>query len=435
MVKNQLKDYRYWKNILNKEITSHETSMNFSGLFLHYIATDSVNKFDTNIKFSDTPVSKTLIKNDFATLYQKLGYKLSLAGSNYCLFALKTSKGVIINYADVIDYAIDIHKELVFIEFRSEDDFYMYEGNKTELYTKFVKEGDKVYKTNYIWTSFVGRDGEITKEQKEVGNKILVESTVIPAQLMFNNSLGFADIPEQARGLLSEMNIYMNQIRPEFEKSKIINIFNTIFNSEDNRKKFEKEIITKRGSSHEISDNDSTLADSMIPMNMNGNNSTQRIEQIFGFLDSRVREFSHQFRDHISGSAQTNEFELASYNQQAFEYMTTKMAFRKLQLEKFLKKVAALMGKKVPELTMELSSFEQNRIDSLQAKTDQAIATAEQARGIAEKNMKEAKLLNISADIKKTAPVEETKTTEVNTMDDRNDVTKEVQAEVKQDGE
>lgn len=440
MSKDKRKDWKYYKDVMSTINNQLDTKMDIRGMFLHYIAVDSQNKFDSNIEFSDSPVSKALLNNDFETTYQKMGYRLSQKGNGSCLFALKTKKGIVVDHGIVEDYILDVHKELTFITLRSVDDFYMFNGTKVELFTKFEKIGDKVWKTNFVYNkTLIDREEVIIKS--EVGKRIKVDSKQIPVELMFNNSLGLPDIPTYARQLIDEMSIYMNQIRAEFEKSKILMVFNKVFNSEYTADKFQQEIIAKRGHGWEVEDNDQSLANSVTPINLNGNDSSTRLEKLVSFFESKIRLYSHQFRDHITGSSQTNEFELASYNQQAFEYMVNKMAFRKRQLESFVKKVSQLMGKKNPVITMNLTPFEQNRIATLQAKTDSQVAQAEQARAIAKKNVAEAKLLTVSANVKKQTPIdkpeqkETTDTSEVpSSVDGRSEALKEIQEEVTNEG-
>ncbi|MCS5736371.1 hypothetical protein [Herbiconiux daphne] len=153
----------------------------------------------------------------------------------------------------------------------------------------------------------------------------------------------------------------------------------------------ENKIVANGQSFIDTSDADGKLANALAPVSV-GTETLSALQQLTSFFEGKILLYSHQFRDHAHQSQAPSDTSIARYNQQAFEYMQAKLLFRQKQLDKLAVIYADMTG---TEITFEInmSEFEQIRIDMLRAARDDVKARAEQSLGIAEKNIAEAESL------------------------------------------
>ncbi|MCS5736432.1 hypothetical protein, partial [Herbiconiux daphne] len=194
-----------------------------------------------------------------------------------------------------------------------------------------------------------------------------------------------------ASGLLKMAQKMVNMLPNEVEKSKIIFAFNEYLNSSQGAKEFEKEVIEGGSSTFSTTDPDNVIGNAVSTLS-GISTSVDMLQRVVGFIDGRIRELSFMFRDHGSDTRK-NEYDLLIFNQKAFEYMTAKLKFRQRQLQKLIDMIALIEGVETKQIKLVMSEFEQNRIDNLNAIAELKKAQADQARGIATKNLAEAESL------------------------------------------
>ncbi len=355
--------------------------------YLDHFATDSVNKYDRGFSLSSTEIKSVLEKNNFQTKLRELGYKLSIDGYGYGLVIFRYQKQNIIEFVNIYDYKKKFGK-LTQVWFDSGETISIRdaEGNYKEekVYGHFYYDGNKVMRSEmYLYNG----DWSVV----EGTTPIVYDVKEIPVVVFTNNSLKTPDIKPVSRNLILQLEKLLNKLPDEFEKGKTIFAFNNLLNSAQTGKEFENAVVENGKSTFDFTDPDGNVANAMAPMTT-GMNAVEMIEKLFGFYDQRAREYSFMFRDHGSDTRKS-EFDLAMFNQSAFEYMMTKITHRQSQLQEFIDLLARIMKVKTAKITLKISEFEQNRIDNLKAITDLKVAQAKQAVGIASKNTAEAKAI------------------------------------------
>lgn len=109
----------------------------------------------------------------------------------------------------------------------------------------------------------------------------------------------------------------------------------------------------------DLDDVDGKLANAISPISL-GVATMQELKGNIGFLESKILEYSHQFRDHAHGVASSpNQTDIALFNQRAFEYMRSKIQFREEQLNNFMVVLGRMTGNKTPTIKVNLPDFEQ----------------------------------------------------------------------------
>lgn len=72
--------------------------------FLHFLAVDSVNKYDSNLEISSGAIANMLKKQNFETKIKQMGYELSKDGKVMALIAFLVDGKPYVEYGEVQDY-------------------------------------------------------------------------------------------------------------------------------------------------------------------------------------------------------------------------------------------------------------------------------------------------------------------------------------------
>lgn len=389
---------------------------------------DSVNKYDSGFSLPGATELKALMEaQDFQTKLQELGYSLSKYGNGYGIVIFKHQKDFFIETVQVFDLKKQFGRV---IDVRvSTDDTLVIRQNTDEQETvdilaRFYYDGDKVMRENGYWI-----ETSNTRDWVATTEPIDYNSEVIPVFSGKNTPLGLPDLLPEADKIIEDMNHLYNSLPIEWEKAKLQMAFNELLDSTQGADNYEKTIIKDKKSTLSVSDTDSLIGNAMAPINL-GTMTIQQAMQSIGFYDSKIREMCFLFRDHGSDSRK-NEMDLLLYNQKAYEHFENKLAFRQRQLQQIINLFSAVTGFKGGKVKLNTAPFEQFRMDNLKAIADLKVATAEQARGVAEKNRMEAESMRVNlergntVDVTQTqaeTAIQETATTEETVTEEEQDV-------------
>lgn len=353
-------------------------------LFLNYNANDAVIKHFTNVSISKSQTKDLLNKHLFWKMYARLGKELSIKGTGYALVAFKVMDLPVPRVMELAgNPEYDYLNALSVVDLKTTKIVEL-DGKSLNVNIRFWTENGNVYKAEgYV------DDGVFTPTSEIIDYKM----KSIPVVIAENNIMGTPDIPLEVRPLLSTYSYMWDQVKPEWEKVKTIYALNKTYNSQTGAKDLENKIVRDGESFIDINDPDGKLANS-ISSGSTGTSSLEKLETTLGFIENRIRLFSHQYRDHLGNVSNTaTDTNIALFNQQAFEYMIAKHNYLKGQLQMFIQIVAEMLKEDTPNVKMQLTDFEQFRVDIVQAHRDIQTAQAEQARGIANKNNAEATAL------------------------------------------
>lgn len=356
----------------------------FEEVFLNSVAKDSVNKYDKSVTITEGEVKTLLDKYDFLSLYQRLGFELSKDGKDWALVAYLVDGLPVVDYAKVASFK-EVAGRLLDVCLMTGTTTEVSGGSYPVIIRFYINGNGQVIRTN----GYINDSGAIINTGKKVTYPNI---TRIPVKLMFNNALRLPDIAEELRPMIHTAGHFLNSVKPEWEKIKVQYLNNTVFNSEQTAETMQENMVNKGKSFHDVTDPDGKIGNAMAPLSV-GTQTVSQLETTFGFMIQNVLKFALQYRDHSGNTTTGNATDIAIFNQQAFEYMTNKMEFRQRQLQDFINMVAEMAGYTPATVTIEVAEFESWRMEILKAQADIQVAQAEQARGIARKNIAEAEAI------------------------------------------
>lgn len=375
----------FW-NAMNSKSKGKKYKSRFEELYRNSFALDSMNKYDGRFSLPSTTLKTILEENDFATKLQEVGYNLSKHGTGYAFVVWRYDGKSYIDTARLANYSTVMGRLVrAWVDTNDIIEVCSSNGETSEfnLIAYFYYDGTKVMKETGYYNS--------TNEWVINTEAIEYDTAIIPVLPLHNNPLRTPDLLEEAKPLIKQMEAMYDSIPTEWEKSKILYVFNEWVNSTQTNETFEAKVIEKGESTFSVSDPDNKVANAVAPLSV-GTATLQQLEQTIGFLDNRIRELCFQFRDHGS-DGRRNELDLMLFNQKAYEYLITKKEFRQRQLQKFIDMLSIIENTPTAALKIQLVEFEEFRAANLKAIADIKVAQAEQARGIAEKNKQEAQAL------------------------------------------
>lgn len=363
---------------------------------LHKVAVDSVNKYAKLKRITNSQLNEIVETSMFQEKLDIAQYYLSKNGKGLCLANFWINGKPYIEVGLVQgDTKIQFGKILdvrfaIFPEAGIKETFKFYSVER-QVFFRFRYDAEK----DTVMGSKIFLDNKGTI-RTIAGTEVDYKLKEVPVVLLKNNSLGIADIPEDVRPLLHLFNYLVDVTRPEFEKAKQLLFNNKNYNSEQSAESILRELIKFGKSGHDIEDIDGKIANAIQFAGGDGK-MMAILESYIGWVESKILSFSLQFRDHGGKESNRTDTSLLLMNQQAFEYMTKKIDFQERQLNRFFTHTYEMLGVEETnrrKVSIEVSPFEQWRIDTLQADADLKVAQAEQAKGIAAKNNSESAALD-----------------------------------------
>lgn len=389
-------------NLLGKDNKNNKApnSMDYGRALEHFIAQDSVNKYDNfgevlGLSTQANAVVKELLdRSEFAEKIERLGYELSKGDFQYALITYLIDGQAYIDYAIVAE-SVSTAGKLTLLSVHTQETFLYNDINQP------------VYNTWWI------EKGKVLKGQKIVVNGIAAfidepmeyPGTEIPAKLMYNNSLRKPDIPNDLKPMLANLTYFGNEFSIEWRKVRTQYMNNMLYNSKPGSEYSED--MKKGVDMHDVNDPDGKLANSLQLMTSGSQSMVLLMNQV-DFLEDKILKFSFTMRETISTGTNKGALEVSGINQAEYEYMTKKLNFRLKQMNrffdilfKFMKEAGLLVNQpKNYSIDLVMSDLERYKQDNMRVSIEEKQAQANQWNAIANKQNAEA--TNLSKPVEKT---------------------------------
>ncbi len=352
---------------LNKTMTldqyiSRQTKnyLNLGKGLLHFIAQDAVNKLAIQpLVIQRAGNSNTLplrlFKSKFNEERRKMEYKLSQG--KRCAMAILTVKGErFFQTMEWIDKT-EVANELQSITLLT-GNYITIDDAKVQEVIKYTKEA------TYVSTQTGSWDG---KSVTIVSTRSILDTDVIPVQTFKNNQNGTADVIGLENSI-AMLNHWSKEFNVEWNKAKLQFGNNKNFGAKKSASEWNQALQSDLDV-HDFADPDGTFQSPLAQMTGAVNTVAQLFQQ-YNWLEDTILKYSFIQRDSTSASG-TNKhnLEVATFNQQSFEYLLAKKIQREEDFKWLFWKLNVLDKQPdvMPAVTNPISELEMLKLDSMKA--------------------------------------------------------------------
>lgn len=207
-----------------------------------------------------------------------------------------------------------------------------------QLYLEFNLVGGKVIKSNFYID-------EETSEKVKYGEDITYPGDKIPVELFENNEDGTSDIENgSAQCLVEELNGLYSEVYKEFQRSRMQFSYNALRGAGKDGNQWESEIENPDYFVHEIMSPDGAEQQSINLFVQNTMESNAELRRIIQAIENDILKVTLSWLPSSATGTNKHNQEAMQWNQEAQEYIDSKVEIREESLTSFFEKVASQVG-------------------------------------------------------------------------------------------
>lgn len=306
-------------------------------------------------------ITETLDNSDF-TKVRKLNSKQMIRNGMSAMFAFPHDGGFLVDTMCVIDYLIIGKKE------------YMVKGSTGKTYNYGGQEYPIITEVKYVngvptLSRYIDVESRKGIESISIEEDYTYKANVLPVEIFWNNEEKLSDIDLTGVGEdLVRLDYFDSKVREEWELTRTMPVFNSNF-TDVNPADEVRALKNGRGYMSEDSFNAKMGTGQSINQATNG---SIILQQNIVFLEDDIYKKLGLQRDTINSGSNNHDLEVITSGIDNMETLLATREMREQYYNRFLSKLATLLGETFTKITLEISPLEQAKIDLLNAKVGEA---------------------------------------------------------------